>query len=240
VKSTVDVQKADAYMSPKTRNIIGTVLCLIGGLVMLTLIVLPVLPFGEGNPTLMNILAAVVCNPGEKFVQDFHTESDLRGTARGGPVYCIAPNETQTEVTGSLMVRAVIGSLIPFFAGLFFLTSKPKRPAMVSSAGNTQVYTLPTTFTTQSFTSSDGFQMPHIEVKDGVLKVDGFEIHMDGISPEHLKLFQGTSPIFMGGAQTNAGSLAAKLKELQEARDSGLITGDEYDRLRKEILDKMV
>jgi hypothetical protein len=226
-------------MSQRTRNIIGTILCLLGGLIGFVLIVLPVLPFGEGNPALMSIIAAVVCNPGDTFVQDFHTESDLRGTARGGPVYCVAPDETRTEVTDSLMVRAVLGMCIPFFAGLFLLTSKPKRRPIISPTGNAQVFTMPTTtFTSQGF-SSEGFQSPQIEVKDGVLKVDGFEIHMDGIKPEHLKVFQSQSPIMMGGVQTSATTLAAKLKELQEARDTGLISGDEYERLRKEILDKM-
>jgi hypothetical protein len=39
-------------------------------------------------------------------------------------------------------------------------------------------------------------------------------------------------------AGSGAGStLAQKLKELDEARDAGLITADEYERLRQEILD---
>jgi hypothetical protein len=84
---------------------------------------------------------------------------------------------------------------------------------------------------------------PHIEVKDGVLKVDGIEIRMDGLKPEHLKVFEGMStPIVMSTSSSmssGAVTLAAKLKEIQEARDSGLITSTEYDKLRQEILDKL-
>lgn len=36
---------------------------------------------------------------------------------------------------------------------------------------------------------------------------------------------------------TASRSLTQRLKELQEARDAGLLTADEYDRLRREVLD---
>lgn len=37
----------------------------------------------------------------------------------------------------------------------------------------------------------------------------------------------------------NASDLATKLKKLEEARDAGLITAEEYERVRKQILDSM-
>ncbi len=49
------------------------------------------------------------------------------------------------------------------------------------------------------------------------------------------------TPIFSSGGSLKVGpdkSLADKLRELQDLRDKGLITGEEFDKLRKEILDK--
>jgi hypothetical protein len=55
-----------------------------------------------------------------------------------------------------------------------------------------------------------------------------------------------TTPVASGSAQNLAGSqtftpqgksLTERLKEIQDARNSGMITSDEYERLRREILD---
>lgn len=50
----------------------------------------------------------------------------------------------------------------------------------------------------------------------------------------------GTSASFGSSPAPSAGrTLSERLKQIDDARNQGLITADEYDRLRKEILDEM-
>jgi len=54
-----------------------------------------------------------------------------------------------------------------------------------------------------------------------------------------------SSAIVVGGmpgtipASSSSASLTQRLKEIQEARDAGLITAEEYERLRQEVLDSI-
>ncbi len=67
---------------------------------------------------------------------------------------------------------------------------------------------------------------------DGTLKVNGFEIKLDGLTPEKVQALKSQMQ-----ASTGGGDLTTRLRQLQEAKDNGLISYDEYDRLRQKILD---
>lgn len=81
-----------------------------------------------------------------------------------------------------------------------------------------------------------------VEYSDGVLRVGGMEINMGALTPEQVEALRRQGQEFIqaakaGGVVEDKTNLVARLKELQEARDSGLITSLEYDRMRQEILD---
>ena len=68
-------------------------------------------------------------------------------------------------------------------------------------------------------------------LQHGVIRFGGQEIHVDDLRS--------------GNYQVNAGesskhTLADTLRQLQDARDQGLIDSDEFGRLRQEALDKLV
>ncbi len=70
--------------------------CLLGTLLMgfamaslFALVVIPVLPFGENNPTLMQIKGALLCEPGHQYVMEGQNFSDTRGSGRRFQVYCV-------------------------------------------------------------------------------------------------------------------------------------------------------
>lgn len=60
----------------------------------------------------------------------------------------------------------------------------------------------------------------------------------NGINIRVFSLDDGT--IQPGAVQTSTASLTDRLRQLEEARDNGLISDEEYDRLRQEILDSLV
>ncbi len=62
--------------------------------------------------------------------------------------------------------------------------------------------------------------------------INGFGVNLDGLTSEKLKTLNAQMQAFSTG-----GDLATKLKQLQDAKDKGLISTDEYDRLRQRILD---
>ncbi len=62
--------------------------------------------------------------------------------------------------------------------------------------------------------------------------VNGFGVNLDGLTSEKLKTLNAQMQAFSTG-----GDLTTKLRQIQEAKDKGLISSNEYDRLRQKILD---
>lgn len=79
-----------------------------------------------------------------------------------------------------------------------------------------------------------------IDIQEGLLKINEIEIPVKGISPDQIKILQGMSPTIRGSALPEIGSLAERLKEIQEALTTGLIKQEEYNHLREEIISKLV
>lgn len=61
--------------------------------------------------------------------------------------------------------------------------------------------------------------------------INGFEVNLDGLTPEKIQ------DLKMQIRSAGTGDLTAKLRQLQDAKDKGLISTDEYDRVRQRILD---
>jgi hypothetical protein len=74
-----------------------------------------------------------------------------------------------------------------------------------------------------------GFQMG----QDGSINVSGMQIRVQRSGVESMPIDPNA---FQFGDQSV--TLADKLKQLEQARTQGLITQDEYDKMRKQILDE--
>ncbi len=103
-------------LSGSVGCVLALVLNVIAFAALFGLAVLPVI--FENNSTLMNLQETLYCKGNETFVQDFHTQSDLRGTVRGGQIYCIDGSGNQRNVTGKAFLYAGAGFTVPFLIGL--------------------------------------------------------------------------------------------------------------------------
>jgi hypothetical protein len=232
----------------RVRVVLGILLMLIAFAALFLIVLLPTM--SPENPFVLNMLEAVVCDPGQKAEVEVQVTHDSDGTGYTPILTCIGREGERIDASGKHFGIGVVTFIVPFLLGLFLTIAGAGRrsritPQTVWMPGSNpqQVGFTSGAVSSSSMSSGTVFNSsPKIEVKDGVLNVDGIEIRMDGLKPEHLKVFEGLSPVVMTGSMSASGgavTLAAKLKEIQEARDSGLITNAEYDKLRQEILDKL-
>lgn len=213
-------------------RILAGVLLIVAGLVALfAIIVIPVLPPTQNNASIDNFLAALVCKPNEKLVREQYQRSDSRGTSYSMTPYCVNSERQREDVTAKWALMGMGGFLVPFFIGLglliWGLTRAAKRrieTQMGSAFGDT------------GFTVMDarGTIQKQISFQDGGLKINGIDIQLDSLTPEKIEALKQQLR-----SVTGQGDLASKLKQIQDAKDQGLISSDEYDRLRQHILDDM-
>jgi hypothetical protein len=232
------------------RILLGIILIAVAIGLLLILVILPILPGSNDNPGVLNFFASILCESGERAEIEVVVSTDSEGTGYTPYTTCIGREGERTDASGKHLIIAIAAFTVPFLIGLFMIifNARQARREVVDTwqTGQEMVRVMQDgiktgTASASSFSTSGFFGTPQIEFKDGVLKVDGVEIPMQGMSADQIKVFQTTSPVMMGGTmQSSAGNLAAKLKEIQEARDAGLITSEEYERLRQEILDSLV
>jgi hypothetical protein len=224
--------------------VLGILLMLVAFAALFVIVLLPTID--PGNAFALDLLQNIACDPGQKAEVEVVVTRDSDGTGYTPYLTCIGREGERIDASGKHFGVGIISFTVPFLIGLFMTIAGAKSRSQPSPQTMWKEGSIPHEgFTTGVVSSSSSFSSgtsfnpsPKVEVKDGVLNVDGLEIRMDGLKPEHLHVFQGQSPLIMSGG-SGASTLAAKLKEIQEARDAGLISSEEYDRLRAEILDKL-
>lgn len=185
------------------------------------LVVIPVLPFGENNPTLMQIKGALLCAPGQTYVMEGQNFSDFRGSGRRFDVYCVAEDGTKVNVIEKDFLVSAALFAVPFVIGLllgiFALSARVNRRARQFIQG--------------------------VQVsEDGVVRVGGMQFRVQKGS---MNTPSGSTSDWLNSpqmAQTGQGAadLTGKLQQLKEAYTKGLITQDEYEKMRQRILDESV
>ena len=201
------------------RIMLGILLIIAGSLALCAVIVVPVLPPLENNQSIDNALAAILCKPKETLERELYQTRDVEGTGYSMTPYCVNSDYQREDLTGKWVLVGGGGFLIPFLIGLFLTISGANR------AVRRRVTTLQV--------NSSGVPASGVEFKDGVLKVGGMQIKMDNLNADQIRAQMGGFPA--GGS----GDLTEKLRQLQEAKDNGLISSSEYDRMRQKILDDM-
>jgi hypothetical protein len=184
---------------------------------LFALVVIPVLPFGENNPTLMQIKGALVCEPGQQYIMEGHNFSDNRGSGRRFNVYCVGQDGTKVDIIEKDFLVSLVLFVVPFLVGLFLTIG--------ASAA------LARGVTRNAIQDVSGFQMTN----DGGINVSGMQIRVARSGNPSIPL--DPNALLFGENQT---TLAEKLQQLEQARTQGLISQDEYDKMRQRILDESV
>jgi hypothetical protein len=246
---------------------LGVVLILLSIVAMAALVVLPVLGPFRDNATLMSLQAAINCPAGYTFENEFTTYSRPGETIDAATGYCISPEGERIQQTGDQQGRfiliAMAAFVVPFVVGLIlsivsFNMIAAARVISVARTGNlpfgrgstqSQGGNASVTYVTATADKIDPKTVDWIKQTTGI---DLDELQNSG------QLQNGDTPVLFtsawsGNAASNGGvahrpgssdtirpsTLSERLKQIDDAREQGLISLDEYERLRKSILDDM-
>ncbi len=215
------------------RVLLGVLLILVACAALVVIIVVPVLPPLEDNATVDTYLAAILCKPNEKMVREQYTTRDVEGTGYSMTPYCVNSERQQEDVTGKWVLVGGGGFVIPFLLGLFLVIAGASAAARRQSEKIIQ--SIPKSYGGSGFSviNASGVQPQDVEFRDGVLKVGSFELNLEGLTAEKIKAMQAQVISNAGG------DLTTKLRQLQEARDNGLISSSEFETMRRKILDEI-
>jgi Short C-terminal domain len=232
------------------RLILGIALMLIAFVILFLFI------GGPENQLVADVMTALNCQPGERFTQvlgGYVYDSD-GGSGQEFNFYC-QNDAGRRDVTRAGILEGVAGFVVPFLLGLgltmiggFGMARGRTKITLSANTGFIQPSSTPI--------QTDPFGKP-INVTNfragvsgepfhssTIITRDGKQASLADLPPETAQLVEqalGKLSMMMnaGGFVVHGGDLADKLRQLQEARDKNLITQDEYERIRKEILDHM-
>jgi hypothetical protein len=183
--------------------------------VLFIVIVIPSLPGAENSRLIMNALEPVLCKSGETLTQETRVQTDMRGTMRSPEFYCEAEPGARREVTNKATTYAMVGFVCPFVVGLLLTLAGFAGIARRAASAALQ---LPQAAGLSNQTGPDGAT---------TLNVGGIPIRITTKG-------QMTVP----DTPSSETSAAEKLRQLQDLRANNLISQEEYDRLRGQILDE--
>ena len=166
-----------------------------------------------------------LCNPGEKLEEEGGAESYSPGVGYGRTVqyYCVNAAGTRREVTGEFvqgMLGDVGSALMPMLSGGLITIISPL------------ILTFGFILAILGFVFSrrrGAAVTQYVYTEHGIPNT--FNVSSRQAPSSTFSFPTPRSP--------QSGDLSAKLRQLDEARQSGLLTEDEYQRMRQEILDSM-
>lgn len=207
------------------------------------------------SPALADLLTQAFCQPGERVEQ---TYSGIGSTSGSGFMinnryvyyYCINDAGGAREITGQVVTLIMTAFIGPLLLGILFIVwgsiGMARRATRRAFA---QLDSLGGAVITQA--GADG---QPVVIRTGgaggrgvthtVVSVSGQTLDSANLPPETARMMQqlldGLSGAGFNAAAMNSGDdLADRLEQLKEARDKGLISGDEYERVRQQILDSL-
>jgi hypothetical protein len=208
-----------------------------------------VFALSDSNPS--NPLASVLCGSGgfittNDSMNDF---LDMGGNLPDdGEIYCNTPDERQTDITQNLIVGAVVLVVGGFVLGLVLEISgmmsmyRLARASQTQPYGNNYDYLSPKRKNNDANVTDLGSGV--FAVRDGqsvTVTMNSQSMDMKDL-PESAQQFLKQTlddldkmmpPLDMKTPQ----DLSARLDEIQSLRDKGVITSEEYERMRQNLLD---
>ncbi len=233
---------------------LGVFFIIVAVIAMAALIVLPVIGPFRDNSLLMSLQAAINCPPGYTFENEFDTYRPRPGeTVESATGYCISPDGDREQLTEDGQIRflliAVAAFVVPFLIGLFMLIGGMSRN--VTKRAMNYAMNNPTSRYANmmgiSSTKADTTSPPvsvDPQLAQMIQNMTGIDIEQAVASGKaQVTTFQSDnlppSARFSVGGADSTESLTERLRQLEEAKNAGLITQEEYDQKRREILDAM-
>ncbi len=204
------------------------------GVAVATLIT--ILVGGTSIAPVKQVMNNLYCQPGETITQQ---STRMYGNTYNITFACLNAQEVRRDVTGEVTISLIAVFTTLLFLGITFIVSGARglvRSRIRSSIGNVT-----------------GFGQPYTNTRT-VITLDGKTVQGGSLSPQTQQQIQnaldmvgikldemGHSNVIGGATLTGntPNDLTSRLKQLQEARDAGLISESEYTRLRQEILDSL-
>ncbi|MCK6576826.1 MAG: hypothetical protein L6Q98_01845 [Anaerolineae bacterium] len=231
----------------------GCLLLILSMVLLIGIVVIPVLPPLAEEPAIDNYLEPLLCPTGSTIVRDQYSMRDSDGTSYTMDVYCETDKDRE-NVTDKWIMYGLIGFVVPFVVGLLLFIGGIVRRARrafqdplagLPIAGLSSATVSAASPISGSTARGQGVMVVHqssatspvegvgIDMTGSILRVGGMEIDLNALKQGQVETFVQQA----GQIGTTANDLVGRLKQLQEARDAGLITSSEYDRLRQELLD---
>lgn len=236
------------------RVLLGVALIIAAVVILLIIVVVPVLPLFEENATIDAYLQTMLCAPNQSIIREQYSgPSSEGGTSYSMNVYCTDRELVRDDVTGKWVIVGAVAFVIPLLLGILLLVIRSPRRMIqdelfgtsddwgstVGTSGTTRTVQTPG-MTVTTFNSGPINMDQPLEIKEGVVRFGGIEMKVPGLTADRVQALQNQMQahnVFGAMSGGDELSLADKLKQLQEARDAGLLSADEYDRLRQQILD---
>lgn len=191
----------------------------------------------DDSPALAEVLDSLHCRPGETIRQTFGGASSINFRVNGRAVAytCINDARVERDVTAGVMLTIFAGFGVPLVTAILFI--------IWGAVGHTRRAARRLLATDDLGTFSGAV----LAGDDGRVTFRTGSRDRDTVQPANLppaaarlvqQLLEGMSSAGLNAA-VSGGDLADRLEQLQEARDRGFITEDEYQRLRQRILDSL-
>lgn len=200
----------------------GRFLVFTGIILIIVAIALMIAVFAvEDVPLVQDTLVGLYCEPSETSITHASRLS-FSGTQNSTSVwFCDDGEGNEREITAQIGLTAAGAFVVPFLIGLFMIMYG--------------AWSIQRNFT-RKVMSSVG-----IDNDMQIYSMKGANLSNANLSPEQQaqaqKILQSLSKA--SGVPANSSTLAERLKQLEEARDQGLISSAEYQRTRQAILDGM-
>ncbi|NWF70378.1 MAG: SHOCT domain-containing protein [Chloroflexi bacterium] len=204
------------------------------------------------NPTISGFMSSVFCQSGETLRQEYGpyvSGTFGRGGGRSVEFYCVNGEGDERDVTGNSVLIGIGGFAAPFIGGLLMTiiagtamaagaTRRLTQSMLNPVFSNARATSMPGQTGFSATVIQNGQQVPLTpEMAQQVQQALGGVFD----NMQNLQNVQGQLSSFNSAApqQTSGGDLVSRLRQLDDARNAGLLSADEYDRLRKEILDNL-
>jgi hypothetical protein len=165
--------------------------------------------FLQDKTPVLNVMQPIFCEPGDKLTVEVITSHYRPGeTSVTGDYNCIRPNGTTYNVTDKSFIVGAAAFVVPFLIGLFLMIGAWNRSVRgVIPAGTVEINT---GGSFSPFTPTTPYMNPQ--------------------SPS-----SGYSTGTGANPQGNT-ELTNRLKQLRDAYDAGMISNEEYERTRADLL----
>lgn len=217
------------------RIILGFAFIGIAVAVLVTLLV------GTEVPPINQIMASLFCETGEAFTV---SSTRLNSNTYNMTYACTIAGESKRDVTPDVVLLVVIVFSAVVIIGIGFMIAGARGLARgkIRAATNAVGFDLPmnqpfTRSTSSTVITLDGKTVQASDLPPETARQLNDMLNLAGMKLDALTRDQVVSGTSVGSGMTS--DLTSRLKQIEQARDAGLITEDEYSRLRREILDSL-